>query len=80
MLDEIGRVYVGSRVEGLFIKEMLEEAGIGTISKDALQASMQAGWADGLPADTVRIFVENENIDKAKSLIDKYIEERDTEK
>ncbi len=75
--DELKRVYVGSRVEGLFIKEMLTEKKIGFMEKDAFQSSIQAGWADGLPEDRIRIFVDSENFEKAKKLIDEYISERD---
>lgn len=77
MTDELKRVYVGSRVETLFIKEMLKESGIGFMEKDVLQSSMQAGWVDGLPEDRVRIFVNSENFEKAKKLIEGYIAERD---
>jgi len=79
MSDELKRVYVGSRVEGLFIKEMLKESNIGFMEKDAFQSSIQAGWADGLPEDSVRIFVDLENFEKAKKLIDDYSAERDEE-
>ncbi len=77
MTDELKRVYVGSRVEGLFVKEMLKERGIGFMEKDAFQSSIQAGWADGLPEDRVRVFVDAENYEKAKKLIDDYLAERD---
>jgi hypothetical protein len=76
MTDELKRVYVGSRVEGLFLKEMLKEAGIGFMEKDAFQSSIQAGWADGLPEDSMRLFVDPENYDKAKALIDNYLANR----
>ena len=79
MTDELKRVYVGSKVEGLFIKEMLKESGIGFMEKDAFQASIQAGWADGLPEDRVRIFVDSENFEKAKKLIEDYVAERNEE-
>jgi len=77
MTDELKRVYVGSRVEGLFLKEMLTESGIGFMMKDAFQSSIQAGWADGLPEDRVRIFVDTANYEKAMKLIDNYFAERD---
>ncbi len=77
MSDELKRVYVGSRIEGLFLKEMLEEKGIGVMTKDAFQESISAGWADGLPGDRMRILVNADNYDAAKNLIDEYISERD---
>lgn len=51
---------------------MLEESGIGFMVKDAFQSSIQAGWADGLPEDRIRIFVDAKNYDKAMKLIDDY--------
>lgn len=77
MTDELKRVYVGSKVEALFIKEMLKEGGISFMEKDAFQSSIQAGWADGLPEDRVRIFVDSDNFEKAKKLIEDYTAERD---
>jgi len=77
MSDELKRVYVGSRIEGLFLKEMLEEKGIGVMTKDAYQSSISAGWVDGLPGDRMRILVNPSNYDEAKNLIDEYINERD---
>lgn len=70
-------VFTGSRVEGLFLKDLLYENNIGSIVKDAFQSSIQAGWADGLPEDTIRIFVEGEYFEQAKSLIEEYQTNRD---
>ncbi len=78
MSEDIKKVYVGTEVEGLFIKEMLQESGIEIMMKDAFQSSIQAGWADGLPGDSVRIFVKIEMYDKAKKLIDEYFAQRDS--
>ncbi len=77
MSDEIQLVYTGSRVEGLFLEEMLVENGIGVIKRDTLSASVQAGWADGAPEDTVRLFVEVFNFEKAKKVLSDYFASRD---
>ena len=77
MSEELTLVYTGSRTEGLFIHEMLEESKMGSIVKDAFQSSIQAGWADGLPEDRIRIFVDSENSEKAKALIEEYFATRD---
>lgn len=76
MSEDIQIVYRGSRAEGLWIKEMLEEAGIGVIFKDTLSSSVQAGWADGYPEDAVRILVESQNFEKAKQVIEDYFKNR----
>ena len=72
--DELRNVYTGSRIEGLFLKEMLQESGIGFMEKDAFQSSIQAGWADGLPEDRIRLFVSTDVYDKAMKLINEYFE------
>jgi hypothetical protein len=76
MSDDIKKVYTGSRIEGMFIKEMLEESGFGVILKDRLASSAKAGWADGPAGDTVFIFVETQNETRAKELIQTYFSER----
>lgn len=78
MSDDIRKVYTGTRVEGMFLKEMLEESGIGVIMKDRLASSARAGWADGPAGDTVYLFVETENEEQAKDLIETYFRERDS--
>lgn len=77
MSDDIKLVYTGSRVESLFLKEMLEENGINVIRRDTLSSSVQAGWADGAPEDAVRMFVETANFSKAKEILDDYFASRD---
>jgi len=77
MSEDIKLVYTGSRAEGLFIAELLKENGIGAIYKDRLSASLQAGWADGAPEDAVQVYVETENLEKAKQFLDEYFKSRD---
>lgn len=78
MSDDIKLVYTGSRVEGMFLAELLEENEIGAVYRDTLSSSVQAGWADGAPEDAVRIFVETFNFDKAKKILDEYFASRDS--
>ncbi len=75
--SDLELVYTGSRVEGLLLKELLEENGIGVFKKDTLEASVIAGWADGSPEDACRLFVEKDNAEKAKDFLAKYFEARD---
>jgi len=74
MSDDIKRVYTGSRVEAMFLKEILEKNEIGCIFKDTLAASVQSGWADGSPEDGALLFVEPFNEEKAKALLKEYFE------
>ncbi len=80
MSDDIKLVYTGSRVEGMFLRDLLEENEIGVIYRDTLSSSVQAGWADGAPEDAVRLFVEPFNFDKAKTVLDEYFADRNGKK
>jgi len=80
MSDEIGLVYTGSRVESLFLEEMLEENGIGVMRRDSLSESVNAGWVDGSPEDSVRLFVESTNLQKAKEILKDYFSSRNHKK
>jgi hypothetical protein len=80
MSEDIKLVYTGSRVEGMFLRELLEENDIGVIYRDTLSSSVQAGWADGSPEDTVRIFVEPLNFEKAKGILEEYFSARNSKK
>jgi len=77
MSDEISLVYTGSRVESLFLEEILEENDIGVIRRDTLSESVNAGWADGSPEDAVRLFVETQHLEEAKAILNEYFESRD---
>jgi len=78
MSEDIKLVYTGSRVEGMFLRELLEENEIGVIYRDTLSSSVQAGWADGAPEDTVKIFVEPFNFEKAKAILEEYFADRNS--
>lgn len=77
MSDDLKLIYTGSRVESLYLVEILEENKIGVMRRDTLSASVQAGWADGSPEDAVRLFVSPKDFDKAKKLLDEYFASRD---
>ena len=75
--SDLSLVYTGSRVEGLLLKELLEEKGIGVFKKDTLEASVMAGWADGSPEDACRLFVETKNAEEAQAFLEAYFKARD---
>lgn len=77
MSDDLKLVYTGSRVESLFLVEILEENGIEPMRRDTLSSSVQAGWADGSPEDTARLFVLTEEYEKAKKVLEEYFASRD---
>ncbi len=79
-MDELSLVYTGSRVEGMFLEDLLKENGIGCMRKDTLEESIGAGWAQGSPEDAVKIFVETFNYEKARKVLEDYFASRDKKK
>ena len=75
--SDLSLVYTGSRVEGLLLKELLEEKGIGVFKKDTLEESVMAGWADGSPEDALQLYVETKNAEEAKMFLEAYFKSRD---
>lgn len=78
MTKDLNLVYSGSRTEGLFINEILEANNIKSMYRDTFQSSIQAGWADGLPEDRIKIFVEDTDMEKAKKILEEYFSNRDS--
>lgn len=81
MSEEIKLIYTGSKVESMWLEELLIEKGIGCIRRDTLESSVQAGWADGSPEDSCRLYVDSENVDIAKTFLNEYFTslEKDSE-
>ena len=78
--SDLALVYTGSRVEGLYLEELLKENGIGVFKKDTLDESVIAGLANGSPEDACLLFVEIANAEKAKKVLDEYFASRDNKK
>ncbi len=78
--SDLALVYTGTKVEGLFIEELLKENGLGVFKKDTLEESLIAGWVNGSPEDECLIFVEKSNEEKAKNIIDEYFKSREENK
>ena len=70
--DELVQVYTGSVVESNYIKELLEENGIGAMVRDTLSESMVAGWASGAPEDSALVFVARHDEVAARKFIGEY--------
>ena len=71
--EDLTQVYTGSYVEANYIKNLLEENGIGAIIRDTLKESVLAGWASGSQSDSALVFVAEYHVEEAKKLIDEYL-------
>lgn len=75
MDNAIVKVFIGTDIEANYIAALLMDEDIKCIVRNAFQASVTAGWADGSPMQSTEIFVYEEDAEKAQSIVDKYLEE-----
>ena len=75
MADDIKKVYTGPKTEALWVQEILKKNNIGSILKDPLQESLQAGWAYA-GGDSVFVFVEEPLLEESKAILKDYFEKR----
>jgi hypothetical protein len=68
------KVFVGNRMEALYLKTELEAIGIEPVIKDEHESGLRAGFgAGGLPPGSLEVFVHNDELEKAKPVLDKVI-------
>ncbi|RUT77660.1 putative signal transducing protein [Ancylomarina longa] len=65
--NEIACVFVGSFIDVQYYKERLEEIGISSLTKDEFSSGMIVGMG-GIP-DSIELFVEESDLEKAKKII-----------
>ncbi|MFI8380239.1 hypothetical protein [Leeuwenhoekiella sp. NPDC079379] len=64
------RVYTGSEINGKFIQNLLEEAGIHSVVRNDGESAVRAGFGTSYINQTL-VFVEKENLVKAKHLVER---------
>ena len=64
------RVYTGSEINGKFIQNYLEEAGIHSVVRNDGESAVRAGFGTNYINQTL-VFVEKENLVRAKHLVEK---------
>ncbi len=74
MDNALVKVYIGSDIEANYIAALLQNEDIRCIVRNAYQASITVGWADGNPMQSTEIFVYEDDAEKAQGIVDKYLE------
>ncbi len=72
--EDLKHVFTGSSVDSGFIKEMLEESGIGVLVRDTLRESLVAGFVSGAQEDSSLVYVATIHYEEAKKLIKEYLD------
>ena len=67
-------IYVGSRMIAQGLSVRLNAIGITPIEKDDMSSALRSGFAIGVP-NQVRLFIRQDELDKARKIITDYLEE-----
>ena len=77
MSEDLKLIYTGSKVEALFLEELLEENSIGCFLKNTLDVELEGRFTDKDPVDNTLLYVETFNAEKAERLLKNYFDSRD---
>ena len=66
------RVYSGSEITALLLKEELEQAGVMSMIKNDFQSGVIAGFAGGVPSD-VDLYIEESDLAKAEPIVSNFL-------
>jgi len=73
MDGKLTKIFLGTDIEANYIAAMLQEDDINCVVRNAFQASITVGWADGSPAQSTELFVNESDAEKARKIVEKYI-------
>lgn len=71
--QEYVRVYSGSEVRVILLKGLLEDIGVDSIVQNEYQSGISAGFAGGT-VNTIRLKVHASDMEKAKPVVDDFIQ------
>jgi hypothetical protein len=65
------RIYTGTEVSVIHLKEELEEGGIDVLIQNDFQSGMSAGFVGGVPS-SIDIYIKKTDIAKAEPIIEDF--------
>lgn len=66
------RIYSGSEVSALLLKDELEQAGVMSMVKNDFQSGVIAGFAGGVPSE-VDLYIEEADLVKAEPIVNNFL-------
>ncbi|MDC7997936.1 putative signal transducing protein [Gilvibacter sediminis] len=76
--QEFETVYSGTEVRVILLKGLLAEAGVDAMVQNDYQAGITAGFGGGTP-NTVRLKIHQDDLAKAKPVIEDFINNQQTD-
>lgn len=76
MENRFESVFIGTDIEANYIATMLQDENIPCFVRNNFQSSITIGWADGNPDQSTKLLVNAEDFEKAKKIVDSYLNEK----
>jgi hypothetical protein len=71
--DDLIRVYTGTEISVIHLKEELEECGIDVLMQNDFQSGMSADFVGGIPS-SIDIYIKKTDMEKAEPIIKDFVE------
>ena len=71
--NDLVRVFTGTEVSVMYLKERLEEIGIGALVKNDFQSGLTVGFVSGVPS-AIDLYIQESDLTKAESIINEFIQ------
>jgi hypothetical protein len=71
--DDLIRVYTGTEISVIHLKEELEEGGIDVLMQNDFQSGMSADFVGGVPS-SIDIYIKKTDLEKAEPIIEDFIQ------
>lgn len=67
------KIFIGTDIEANYIASMLNEDSIQCFVRNNFESSLAAGWADGSSDQSTELLVYPEDAEKARVVVDSYL-------
>jgi len=71
--EDLVRVYSGSEISVIHLKEELEESGIDVLLQNDFQSGMSADFVGGVPS-SIEIYIKKTDLKKSEPIINDFIQ------
>lgn len=71
--NDLIRVFTGTEVSVIYLKERLEEIGIGALIKNDFQSGLTVGFVSGVPS-VVDLYIRESDLKEAEQIIKEFNE------
>ena len=79
MSDEIVHLYTSTALNASYLEVILKDNEIGVLIKNALRSGMSAGFGGGSPENAAQVYVQKDDFEKAKVLLDEFLKSKPAE-